>query len=287
MESNALDRVEARLERLEATLDRLVGTLDALVPTVAMASDIADEWIADRVGGDEVERRLKALESAVLALTEPRTLDALTRLATRLPELERVTALAASFDDSVAMASDVADEWIAENVGGDSLDMRLQAGLALLVQVTEPRTLAALGNLTDALPRLEPLVRLAESFEDSVAMAADIADEWVGERLGGDAADVRLAQVVEAAVTISRPEVVHALVELAELSPRLTRGAALAANLDGFAGEVSTSLTQPAAPAGFLGLLNGLRDPEVQRGVGRALQLTRLLGRSEPLSASQ
>ena len=124
MDSESIQRIEARLERVEASLERVVQLLDQVQPNVAMAADIADDWVERKLGGDALEKRVAAMEGAVLRLTEPDTLNALVRIAEQAPKLERVAGLAATFDDNVAMATDIADEWVQDQVGGASMEQR-------------------------------------------------------------------------------------------------------------------------------------------------------------------
>lgn len=283
MESEALQRIEARLERVEASLERLTMVLDQVQPTVAMAADIADEWAQERVGGDALEQRVAVVEDALLRLTEPDTLSALVRIAEQASKLERLTGLAAGFDDHVAMFGDIADEWVAENIGGDAVEERAKHGLATLVRLSDPRILQALGRLAEQAPKLERVVDLAAGFDDHVAMFADILDEFVRDSVGGDGLETRVEALRGTAVQLSRPEVLDALTSLAALAPRLQRSAQVAAELDGFVDASVKALEQDPKPVGAFGLLGALSDPEIQRALGRILNVTRELGKQDAL----
>lgn len=283
MESEALQRIEARLERVEASLERLTRVLDQVQPTVAMAADIADEWAQERVGGDALEQRVAVVEDALLRLTEPDTLTALVRIAEQASKLERLTGLAAGFDDHVAMFGDIADEWVAENIGGDAVEERAKHGLATLVRLSDPRILQALGRLAEQAPKLERVVDLAAGFDDHVAMFADIFDEFVRDSVGGDGLETRVEALRGTAVQLSRPEVLDALTSLASLAPRLQRSAQVAAELDGFVDASVKALEQDPKPVGAFGLLGALSDPEIQRALGRILNVTRELGKQDAL----
>jgi uncharacterized protein YjgD (DUF1641 family) len=297
MSEDALARIEARLDRVEQTLERLAGVLDRVEPalttatsmtsqfddTLAMAADMADDWAKERLGGDGLEARLQASTDALVELTRPEGLDALVRIARQAPKLERAADLAASLDDTLAMGADVADEWIEENIGGDSLDARLQAGTTALLALSEPRILNALTRMAKQMPEFERLADLAASFDDTVAMFGDIADEWVQENIGGDGLDERLTIGLEALVQLTSTETLKSIVKLAELAPRLQRSAAVAARLDGFVDGMAKALEEPAPAVGIFGLIGALRDPEIQQGIGRALHMTKHLGRNEAL----
>lgn len=210
------DDVTARLTRIEATLERLAGALEQAQPQLAMAVDIADDWVRERIGGDAVEERLSRLESSLLRLTEPATIDALTNMAAMAPELE-------------------------------------------------------------------PVVELASGFEDHVAMATDIADDWVREYAGGDGIEERLRVVREALLTSTTPEVLSSVVAMAQLAPSLLRSAHVAADLDPLVAAMTDAFAEPSTQVGMFGALGALRDPDVQRGVGRAIAITRHLGRNDNL----
>lgn len=282
MDAETMARLDARMERMEKALERVVSLLDQVQPQVAMAVDIADDWAATRIGGDGLEQRLVAVESALVRLTEPAILNSLVQLAELGPRLHRVAELAAGFDDTVAMAVDVADDW-AEQRGGAEIDARVGAALHAVDQVTEPAVIEALSHLAKTAPALTRLADLGATFDDTVAMAADVADEWVRDNVGGASMEDRLGAVRDAAIGLSDPSVLAAITTLAALAPRLTGSAHVAAELDAFVSSTSDVLREPAAPVGFFGLLSALGDPEIQRGVGRVLQLTRHLGRNETL----
>ncbi len=264
-------------------LENLLGLAATFDDNVAMAADIADEWIAENVGGDGVEERAKHGLHALVRLSDPKILDAVGRLAEQAPKLETLAALAAGFDDHVAMAADIADEWIAENVGGDGVEERAQHGLRSLVRLTDPRILSALGRLAEQTPKLERVVELAAAFDDHVAMAADIFDAFIADTVGGDGLEVRVRAVRGTAYQLSRPEVLDALTSLAELAPRLQRSARVAAELDEFVDASIRALEEEPKPVGAFGLLGALGDPEIQRALGRILNVTKQLGKAEGL----
>lgn len=214
--------INDRLDRIEDSLRRITAVLDQVQPNVAMAVDIADEYVRDRVRGDAVEKRVDTAVQALFALSEPGTLHALTRMAQQAPRLEKAVDLVAAMDDHVAMASDIADEFVRDRVGGASMESRLDAAMNALMTLSEPRTLEALTRLAAQAPKLEGAVQLAADFEDHVGLAAEMAD----------------------------------------------------------------AMRQPAPQVGVLGLFGSLHDPEVQRGLGRLLHITRALGQERLLGAS-
>ena len=104
-------------------------------------------------------------------------------------------------------------------------------------------------------------------------------DAWIRDNIGGDG----LEDLIGASRRLLDPEVLSAYVDIVRLAPNLMRTARVAADLDGFVDTMSQSLREEAAPVGFWGLVTALSDPEIQRGVGRVLLITRHLGRDTKL----
>jgi uncharacterized protein YjgD (DUF1641 family) len=77
-------------------------------------------------------------------------------------------------------------------------------------------------------------------LDDTLAMATDIADEWIRETLGGDGVGGTLAS----------------------LAPRLLKSASLTAELDDVVASIGEAVRDPAKRVGPLGLLSALRDPD-------------------------
>ena len=233
--SDRLDEVMSRLDRIEARLDRLVGVLDHALPAVAMAADAADELARDAAGrGVDLDARGQAALQLVETVTEPATLERVGALVAQLEKLEPVIALAAGFDDTVAMAADGFDAWANDQVaGGVDLDARGAVASRLLMRVTEPATARSLERLLDALPTLEPVVQLASSFEDTVAMSADVFDAWANDQVAaGIDLDARVRTALTLAEVATRPENAEAAVEVLQQLPKLRTTVTLAAGLD-------------------------------------------------------
>jgi hypothetical protein len=279
---------------------------------VAMATDIADDWVAQELGGAAVEARLDAGRHALGRLSEPAVLAALTQIACHAPALERWVGLAARLDEQLAMATDIADDWVREAVGGEGVEARLAVGAGLLVRLTEPAVLQAVTRLVERAPGLERLAGLAASFDDYFGMATDMLDDWVRDDASGFSVERRLEALHHAALALSRPDVLAAgarlvdnlpniqtvldsaeslsdpavqaaLVELARLAPSLVPAARTAAALEPLLSDALGALGAPVEPVTAWGLVQALRDPSVQRGLGRALHVTRHLGDAAPL----
>jgi uncharacterized protein YjgD (DUF1641 family) len=169
MDPTTLEQLDARLARIEARLSTLTDLVEQVAPNIAIATDVADEWVETHIGGDQAEARVASIEAAALQLTEPKTLNALTRVAALAPKLELAASLAGDLEDNIAIATDVADEWIAERVGSNGMNERVTAGLDALLALSDPRVLASLTRLATQAPDLAPFaelgIRLAPSLE--------------------------------------------------------------------------------------------------------------------------
>ena len=279
--NNMLAKIDARLTRVESALDRITALLDQVQPTLAMAADITDDWVKNKTGGDALEDRLRASESALLQLTEPDTLQALVRIARLAPKLERAAQLASGLDDHVAMATDIADDWIQTNLGGDELEGRRQAATQAVLTLSQPQVLSSLTKIAALAPQLEKWASLTASLDDHIGMATDITDDWLRTHLKDP--DERLQALTHTAITITDPTVLSALSELVQIAPQLLRSARVAAEMDLAVDDLSIALREEVTPLGAWGLFTALNDPEVRLGVGRVIQLTRHLGRLETL----
>jgi hypothetical protein len=180
MDPTTLEQLDARLSRIEAHLSTLTDLVEQVAPKLAIATDVADEWVETRIGGDQAEARLAAVESAALQLTEPETLKALTRLAALAPKLELAASLAGDLEDNIAIATDVADEWVAERLGGDAMNGRVTAGLDAVVALTDPKVLASLTRLAMQAPDLQPFADLGTRLAPSLSRVSSEAVAPVG-----------------------------------------------------------------------------------------------------------
>lgn len=221
-----------------------------------------------------------ALESAAsrVALSpQQQMLEALSRIEARLDRLER--AVARDAPDALAMVTDTADGWIARAAErGIDVDARARAALALVEQITEPRTLAALGQAAE----------LAKTLPDLVAMAADTADGAVGalaaRGIDVDARAHDLARVAERLTSkealdllctvLDRVDAVQTVLDSGVLDPGPTAMVARAGR------AVAEAAASEPAEVGTFGLLRALSDPDVRRATGLLVDVARRLGRS-------
>ena len=180
MDPSTLEQLDARLSRIEAHLSTLTDLVEQVAPKLAIATDVADEWVETRIGGDQAEKRLAAIESAALQLTEPKTLNALTRLAALAPKLELAASLAGDLEDNIAIATDVADEWVVERLGSAGMEGRVTAGLDALVALSDPKVLASLTRLASQAPELEPFAELGTRLGPALKRASNEKVDPVG-----------------------------------------------------------------------------------------------------------
>jgi hypothetical protein len=225
--------------------------------------------------------------NGVLALQErlndPDTVDTLNRLLDRIGALEQaVTVLAETVRQApgmVAMVTDIVDETYREaRASGTDLEQQFEGGLALLRQLTEPRTVAVLSRLIERLDTLEPLLDIAEQAPATAAMVVDIVDDAYRQ---AKAAGVDLDTVLhKGAETAARLGAVvcsaefDAVMDSGVLEPKTLR-------VIGSAGQaLATSQQATPKPVGLLGALGALRDPEVRKALGFAVTFAKQFGRA-------
>ena len=184
--------------------------------------------------------------------------------------LERIEARLAKLDPLldaapglVAMAGDTFDE-LAHELG--DLDQRLRASLRLLERMTRPETLAQLEaglELLDAAPGL--IAMLGDSFDELAAQAAarGLPIERVVPELG---------RALETALRLLTHEQVQQLLE----SDLLLPGAIEALGTAARSLAVSQRVASPSL--GLFGALSAMREPEVQRALGFAVDVARRFG---------
>jgi hypothetical protein len=157
--------------------------------------------------------------------------------------------------------------------------VRLALGLA--ERLTAPRTVAVLSALLDRVDAAERLLAVADAAPGFVAMAVDTADELMREaQASGLDVEKGLAQGAGAAIRFGAmmgPEQVasvEALLRSGLLDPTVVRV------VGSVGGALAVAAAEPPTQVGPLGLLRGLRDPDVRRALGLLLHLAAALGRA-------
>jgi hypothetical protein len=189
-------------------------------------------------------------------------LELLARIDARLEHIEaRLAKLDPLIDGApglLALAGDSFDE-LAHGLG--DLDDRVRAAVRLAERVTRPDTLAQLYAALDLL----------ESLPGLLAMAGDAFDEFANDAA---ARGIPLDQIV--------PELRRAFEAMLQLLASKQITALLLpdtiATLGTAARAMAAATRAPETKLGLLGALKALREPEVQRAVGFAVDLARRFG---------
>lgn len=263
-----LDRLDT-IERVVDALDRLEQQMPGAVRTGA---DMLDEELtraADR-GVVFDERAGEALRLAE-KLTEPDTVDVLTRLIDRLDRLEALASMADQLPDAAMVAADSIDDVLTRAAErGVVVDERAREGLMLLEKMTEPETAAALGAVLDRAEHLERLSALAEDAPDAIATVVDILDtEYARAAERGYDPEQILRRSFNALGQLGdlfQSDEFEALLESGVLDPEALQAV----------GSLGSALVESQKEArrgetpqrGFFGLLGALRDDDVQRAIG-------------------
>lgn len=192
----------ARLDRLERMVARLVDLAERGT-VVSRAEALAGPTPAL---GTVAER----LSQALLEISEPEVLGALTRIATLAPQLEAAAHVAAAAPDLLEEALEVVKQHV-----GDDGQRRVAAIARALALVSQPDVVTAVARLGGAAPALAGPVEAA-------AQAVGEVRAVVGEQRVDD-------NVRELTRTVLDPEVMESLTRMAGLVPQLEYAAFAAA----------------------------------------------------------
>lgn len=254
-------------------LDTVVTLAAGADDHIAMGFDIADEWVRDaNARGVDVHERVVHATDLLEKLTEPRTLDALGRLAAQAEKLEWVTGLAASAEDTTAMGFDIADE-VARRAAGRGVDLtaRALAAVEALEAVTEPKTLGALTRIAAQADRLEWVTGLAMAAEGSTAMAFDTFDEALAQAAAsGIDVDALGRDLVAFARFLGTPAAAEARAALFDPTHLVL--------LSKVGRAVTAAHDEDPAPIGVWGVLTALSDPKIGKATAFLLAMARHLG---------
>ena len=249
---------------------------------LSTATDVLDDELtraADR-GVVLDERAGQALRLAE-KLTEPATVETLTRLIDRLDRIEKIAAFADDAPAALATTVDTIDDALTRAAErGVVLDERMREGLVLLETLTEPATAKALGELAGRSQQLADLARLVDDAPKAIATVVDIVDAEMNaameagfdpERALHDAATA-LAKLSE----LFRTNEFQALLNSGVLDPEALS----------VIGGLGTALVESKKEAdrgempkrGMLGLIGALRDPDIQHAVGFLTRFAKRFG---------
>lgn len=277
--NHLLDRLDT-IERAVDTLERLEHQLPMALST---AADVLDDELTRAAERGVVldERAGEALRLAE-KLTEPDTVETLTRLIDRLDRLEQIADLADQVPAAMATTVDTLDEALTRAADrGVVLDERMREGLALLEVLTEPKTAQALGELAGRSEQIAELAKLADHAPRAIATVIDIIDaEYARAADAGFDPERALRDAASALGKLSevfRTNEFRALLDSGVLDPEALQvigglGTALV--------ESQKEATRGETPKrGMFGLLGALRDPDVQHAVGFLTSFAKRFGR--------
>ena len=186
----------------------------------------------------------------------------LARIEARLAKLDPLLDAAPGL---IAMAGDGFDELAAEL--GD-LDARIRGAVRLLERATRPETLTKLEAMLDMLDAAPGLIAMLGDTFDEFALQAQ------ARGLALDAVVPELGRALEAALVLLTHEQVRELLVSDLLLPSAIEALGVAARALGNA-------QRGASPRlGLIGTLSAMREPEVQRAVGFAIDVARRFGTS-------
>ncbi|MEQ9406441.1 MAG: DUF1641 domain-containing protein [Fuerstiella sp.] len=222
-------------------------------------------------------------------LDDPQIAEALSRLLGRAGDVDRLVSQATeakgAIDGLFATGMDIVDEQCENiNASGTPVDKRLTSLITLLLKVTEPKTVDALGKLIDRLPQLEQASRLLEEVPGLVAIAVDVFDEFA-KHMHAEGVDLEksLTQGLHAALWLGCRV---SNVELERLG-YLLRSDVLDPHALEVVGNAASSLAscqretcdlETADRVGLFGILAALRDPGVQKTLGFAIRFAKCFG---------
>lgn len=188
--------------------------------------------------------------------------DQLSRIEARLERIENaLNNVGRELPNAVAVATDSLDEWVARH---PDFNDRLEAALPVLERLTRPETLRAATTLMDHLDAVPGVMAMALDAADDVARQATEHGIPMGtlvEELGANVA--AFVKVSRALRSVMESPIVEA--KAIETVGRLA--------------ETMANVTDQPAPVGLWGAMRAMKDPEVQRSVGFAVEIARGFGR--------
>ncbi|MEM1022929.1 MAG: DUF1641 domain-containing protein [Myxococcota bacterium] len=288
----ALTRIGVLLPNIEYALQAVAGGPELIEEGLEM---VRREMANRGVEHADAQQRVQAATDALAQLSEPTTLRVLTRLAHTTPgAAPMVEALGEAGHD------------LAEVEGEDAFKARLKETLVLLVQ---DETLSSLARIAALAPQIEYAVTALsagpEMMEEGMEMIQNAArrsgltthdlnvrasaaldalsklsDPAILKALG----KVDVPSLLQFTEVVAQPENKEALLKLVALAPALEpplsalpvqeRTLEILRNVN----EAVESSAANQKSVGVFGLLGALNDPDVQRALGFALEVSKKLG---------
>ncbi len=289
---DSLGRIAALAPQIEFAVNALAAVPELMEEGMEMA-----KTKLEREGTDpaELQRRLDASSDALLALTRPESMAAISELAAAVPALTPFVRAAAK-----------TGSMLADYEGENELSERLAESL---LRIAEPETLDALTRVACLTPQIEFAVNALAAGPEVLEEALESVREEAARR-GLTAHDVnQRAQAAAATLTsftepavlkalaqvdvpsmlqftevIARPDNKEALLKLVDLAPILERPLSALPVQErtlGVLRSTNQAVEEEAArakPVGLFGLIGALRDPDVQMATGFVLALAKRIG---------
>lgn len=189
-------------------------------------------------------------------------------------------------DDALATGTDALDEKVAQaSRAGIDVEPRLSSLADLLVRLTEPQTLSALGTLIDRLPQLAQFASMLDAAPDLLATFGDVLDDFQksAERDGIDV-EKGLINGMHAALWFGNHLDKEDLSRIGEvlksdiLSPHALKTVGDIAKALATAQRQSCDSTTKSQ-VGLFGLIGLMRNPDIQRSVAFAAKLGECFGK--------
>ena len=121
--ANALLRLLDRAEELDKAAEQVTETSQALPGMVAAGADVVDELCRKASqSGIDIEARFGSLMALFVKVTEPKNMEALSKLVARLPQLEEASRLVEEMPNLVATLGDVFEDY-ARQAQEDGIDL--------------------------------------------------------------------------------------------------------------------------------------------------------------------
>lgn len=223
--------------------------------------------------------------SLVDRLNDPQTAESLHRLLDRAESLDQMLQVADELPNLIAIATDFFDA-ISRKASEDGIDLEQRATqlATLLIKVTEPANMQAIGRMVARLPKLEEGSAFLDELPNLLATAVDVFDEWAGN-LKSEGIDLELSirqglhAVLYLGGQIQKDELdrVGFLLKSDMLNEHTVQTVGMAASaLTG----CRSGDREPASPqrVGLFGLLSAIRDPNIQRALSFGLQFAKRFG---------
>jgi hypothetical protein len=202
-----------------------------------------------------------------------RNTDALLReLLQRMERLERsvdeVRGAASAIPSAASAAVDALDERVASwQARGIDVDERLAAGIALVEELTEPRTLAALQGMAHLVGQVPGTIAMVADALDGIAARAQDAGIDIDERI---AATLELGEKMTARATVDG---LAGVLHPGAVSIVGMLGGALVSCYEDCMAQLEPRRYGP------IKALSQLGDPDVQRGLAFLVNVARFFGR--------